>query len=80
MAPAVFFLLLGMWMEELSLLGIRNAPLLGVACLVSSGAALANYARAVNAQASTARMLAALGRAAHAKTTPRPRPTVRLVR
>jgi hypothetical protein len=77
-AAAVFFLLMGVWMQELSLLGMRNAPLLGVLCLVSSALALANYRRSTSA--STASVLAALGRAAHARATPKPRAAVRLVR
>ena len=80
MAPAVLFLLLGIWMQELSLVGIHNAPLVGVLCLVSSAAALAGYRRSAQSKVTTASVLAALGRAAHARTTPRPRPAVRVVR
>ena len=76
MAPAVFFLLLGIWMQELSLFGVRNAPLLGVACLVSSALALAGYRR--QATVPTPSVLAALGRAARAQATP-PRRAVRVV-
>lgn len=80
MAPAVLFLLLGIWMQELSLVGIRTAPLLGVLCLVSSALALAVYRRDAQAKTSTASVLAALGRAAQARATPRPRPAIRVVR
>lgn len=76
MAPAVLFLLLGLWMQELALIGVRNASLVGVACLLSSALTLAGYRR--NARVSTAAALAALGRVAHARSMPRRR-TVRVV-
>ncbi len=76
MAPTVFFLLLGIWMAELSLFGMRNAPLLGVACLVSAALCLAGYRR--HAPVPTPSVLAELGRAARAKATP-PRGAVRAV-
>ncbi|MBA3653801.1 MAG: hypothetical protein H0W70_06360 [Actinobacteria bacterium] len=63
MAPAVLFLLLGLWMEELALVGLRSASLLGVVCLGSAALALVAYYRGVRDTTNTASALAALGRA-----------------
>jgi hypothetical protein len=76
MAPAVLFLLLGIWMQELSVVGMRNAPLLGAASLASSALVLLRYRR--RASLPTRSMLAALGRAAQTTTRP-PRRAVRVV-
>ena len=80
MAPAVLFLLLGVWMQELALIGVRDAHIVGFLCLVSAAVALESYRRKREGRVTTAVTLAALGRAAHARTAPRPRPQVRLVR
>ena len=69
MAPAVLFLLLGIWMRELSLVGFHTAPLLGAASLASAALVLFSYRRR-RASAPTRSVLAALGRAAHANTRP----------
>jgi len=76
----VLFLLLGIWMQELAVIGIRSAAPLGFLCLLSAALALAGYERQLRTRptATAAAALAALGRAAQARTERRP--LVRVVR
>jgi hypothetical protein len=73
MAPAVFFLLLAIWMQELSLIGIRPAAAVGVALLAGVAYELERYRRLAQAGPSTAAALAALGRVAKGRRRPAPR-------
>jgi hypothetical protein len=79
MAAAVFFLLLGTWMEELALIGIRSAAIVGIGALVCSAVAVNSYRHACEARAPGV-ALAALARTTRAASTPRRPATVRLVR
>jgi hypothetical protein len=67
MATAAFFLLLAIWMQELSLIGIRAASLIGVALLAASAWRLWDVHRAGQAVGNPGAALAALRRSARTR-------------
>jgi thiol:disulfide interchange protein len=72
MATAVLFLLTAIWMQELALMGVHAAALVGAMLLLATGAIAAAHQRKSRAGSKSATALVALRRVAAGRSvTPR---------
>jgi hypothetical protein len=74
----VFFLLFALWMEELAVIGVWSAALIGGAALATAALLLYGYARELSASSDAGAALAALRRVSAGRRGAVPR-TVRTI-